>query len=117
VNIHSSTKSEAETLLKAAILRHLDTLADDRTVMLKLTIPETAGLYDDLADHARVLRVVALSGGYSNDEACARLAENSKMIASFSRALTEGLQRDMEDADFDASLGANIGKIHASSIA
>ncbi|MCR8826639.1 fructose bisphosphate aldolase [Pseudosulfitobacter koreensis] len=116
VNIHSDTKAEAEELLKAAIQKHLDTLADGDDVMLKLTIPNVAGLYDDLADHARVVRVVALSGGYSTDEACEKLAKNSKMIASFSRALTEGLQRAMTDAEFNAALGANIDKIYRASI-
>ena len=116
VNIHSDTKSEAEDMLKAALLKHLDTLADGDDVMLKLTIPNTAGLYDDLADHARVVRVVALSGGYSTDVACEKLSQNTKMIASFSRALTEGLQRSMSDAEFNTALGTNIDKIYRASI-
>lgn len=116
VNIHSDTKSEAEDMLKAALLKHLDTLAEGDDVMLKLTIPNTAGLYDDLADHARVVRVVALSGGYSTDVACEKLSQNTKMIASFSRALTEGLQRSMSDAEFNAALGTNIDKIYRASI-
>lgn len=116
VNIHSQTKAEAETLLAAAIARHLDQLADGHEVMLKLTIPDQAGLYDDLADHDRVLRVVALSGGYSTDDACARLSQNPKMIASFSRALTEGLNVAQSDAEFDAALGANIDKIYRASL-
>lgn len=117
VNINSDSKAEAEALLKDALMAHVEKLTPDQNVMLKLTIPETPGLYDALADHPRVMRVVALSGGYSTDEACARLQENPKMIASFSRALTEGLQRDMSDAEFDDALGANIGKIYQASVA
>ncbi len=116
VNIHSESKAEAEDMLKAAILKHLDTLGDSDNVMLKLTIPNVAGLYDDLADHARVVRVVALSGGYSTDLACEKLSQNTKMIASFSRALTEGLQRAMSDAEFNTALGTNIDKIYRASI-
>ena len=85
--------------------------------MLKLTIPTVDGLYDGLADHPRVLRVVALSGGYSTDEACERLARNGKMIASFSRALTEGLSKQQSDDEFNAALGANIDKIYTASVA
>ena len=116
VNIHSETKAEAETLLRDEILKHLDTLAEDETVMLKLTIPTESNIYDVLADHPRVLRVVALSGGYSTDEACAKLAENGKMIASFSRALTEGLSKQQSDDEFDAALGGNIDKIYQASL-
>ncbi len=117
VNIHSQSKSEAEAMLAAALMRHIDGLAADEIVMLKLTIPEVAGLYDALADHKNVLRVVALSGGYSTDEACARLSKNSKMIASFSRALTEGLNVKMTDAEFNTALGENISKIYDASVA
>jgi fructose-bisphosphate aldolase class I len=117
VNIHSGTKAEAEDILAAEIAKHLDTLDDGVDVMLKLTLPDTAGLYDGLADHPRVLGVVALSGGYSTDEACAKLAQNSKMIASFSRALTEGLNVKMTDAEFNAALGMNITKIYEASVA
>lgn len=117
VNIHSDTKSEAEEMLAAALMRHISALDDAEVVMLKLTIPEKPGLYDPLADHPNVLRVVALSGGYSTDEACARLSKNSKMIASFSRALTEGLNVAMSDADFEAALGSNISKIYEASVA
>ena len=84
--------------------------------MLKLTIPDVPNLYDPIADHPRVLRVVALSGGYSTDEACARLAQNGKMIASFSRALTEGLSKQQSDAEFNAALGDNIDKIYRASV-
>ena len=115
VDIHSETKSEAEAILHDSIQKHLDTLEDGQDVMLKLTIPNVAGLYDDLAGHARVLRVVALSGGYSTDDACARLASNKKMIASFSRALTEGLSKKQSDDAFNAALGANIDKIFKAS--
>ncbi|PYG34473.1 fructose bisphosphate aldolase [Pelagimonas varians] len=111
VDIHSATKAEAEDILKAEIAAQLDALADDQTVMLKLTIPTQDGLYDSLADHPRVLRVVALSGGYSTDEACDRLSRQPKMIASFSRALTEGLSKQQSESEFNDALGSNITKI------
>ena len=111
VDINSPSKAEAETILKQEIAAHLDTLGEGETVMLKLTIPTEDGLYVDLADHPKVLRVVALSGGYSTDDACDRLARNPKMIASFSRALAEGLTHQMSEAEFNAALGANIDKI------
>ncbi len=116
VNIHSETKAEAEEILEKEILRHLDTLESDVDVMLKLTLPSKPGLYDAVAAHPRVLRVVALSGGYSTDEACERLAQNKTMIASFSRALTEGLNVNMSDQEFNAALGSNIDKIYKASI-
>ncbi|AVL51413.1 fructose bisphosphate aldolase [Roseobacter denitrificans] len=116
VNIHSETKAEAETLLEAEIAKHLDTLDEGVDVMLKLTLPDQPGLYDGLAQHPRVLRVVALSGGYSTDVASAKLAQNAHMIASFSRALTEGLNVKMTDAEFGAALGSNIDKIYQASI-
>ncbi len=116
VNIHSETKAEAEEILEKEILRHLDTLDSDVDVMLKLTLPSKPGLYDAVAAHPRVLRVVALSGGYSTDEACERLAQNKTMIASFSRALTEGLNVNMSDQEFNAALGSNIDKIYKASI-
>lgn len=115
VNIHSETKAEAEEMLLAALMVELDALEDGQNVMLKLTIPEVAGLYVPCAEHPRVLRVVALSGGYSTDEACARLSQNAQMIASFSRALTEGLSAQQSDEEFAAALGANIDKICAAS--
>jgi len=117
VNIHSGTKAQAEQMLAAALLRHVEALTADELVMLKLTIPEQPGIYDALADHGNVLRVVALSGGYTTDEACARLTQNAKMIASFSRALTEGLNVKMSDAEFNAVLGANIEQIYKASVA
>lgn len=116
VNIHSATKAEAEALLEAEILKHLNALDVDVDVMLKLTLPNVPGLYDGLAQHPRVLRVVALSGGYSTDEASAKLAKNTHMIASFSRALTEGLNVKMTDAEFNAALGGNIDKIYRASV-
>ncbi|MFK7868841.1 MAG: fructose bisphosphate aldolase [Roseobacter sp.] len=116
VNIHSETKAAAETILEAEIAKHLDTLDDGVDVMLKLTLPDQPGLYDGLAQHPRVLRVVALSGGYSTDVASAKLSENTHMIASFSRALTEGLNVNMTDAEFGAALGSNIDKIYQASV-
>ncbi|WP_295313355.1 fructose bisphosphate aldolase [Roseobacter sp.] len=116
INIHSDTKAEAETLLEAAIARHLETLPEGVDIMLKLTLPDNPGLYDNLAKHPRVLRVVALSGGYSTDEASAKLAQNKHMIASFSRALTEGLNVKMSDAEFNEALGSNIDKIYRASV-
>lgn len=116
VNIHSETKAEAEDILKAEILKNLDQLDEGQEVMLKLTIPTQANLYDELADHPRVLRVVALSGGYSTEEACDLLGQNGKMIASFSRALTEGLSKQQSDAEFNTALGGNIDKIFKASV-
>jgi fructose-bisphosphate aldolase class I len=111
VDIHSPEKAKAEDLLKAAILAQLDALGDDQSVMLKLTLPETDDFYAEAIAHARCLKDVALSGGYSRDEANARLARNHGMIASFSRALTEGLSAQQSDAEFDAMLDATIQSI------
>ncbi|MFN3911829.1 fructose bisphosphate aldolase [Hyphomonas sp.] len=108
VTISISDKAEAEAILRAEILKHLDALPANLQVMLKLTLPETANFYKALVDHPRVMRVVALSGGYSRDEANRKLGENSGIIASFSRALTEGLSAQQADADFDAVLGDTI---------
>lgn len=116
VDITSPEKAEAETLLEAAIRTQLDALGDDQLVMLKLTLPETDGFYQALVDHPNVVRVVALSGGYSRDDANARLARNPGVIASFSRALTEGLSAQQSDDDFDATLDATIGAIYEASI-
>ena len=116
VNINSESKAEAEEILHGEIEKHLKALPEGEMVMLKLTIPEKAGLYDDLAEHANVLRVVALSGGYSTAEACERLGKNRTMIASFSRALTERLNVKMTDAEFNTALGQNIEKIYQASI-
>jgi fructose-bisphosphate aldolase, class I len=117
VDIHSPEKAEAEAMLKAAILAELDQLADDQSMMLKLTLPEVDDFHAEFVDHPRVLRVVALSGGYSRDEANARLARNHGLIASFSRALTEGLSAQQNDEEFDAALDQSIGGIFAASTA
>jgi fructose-bisphosphate aldolase class I len=115
VDIHSATKAESEELLRASIVRHLDQLAPDQQVMLKLSIPTVDDFYRPLIEHSNVVRVVALSGGYSRDEANERLARNHGMIASFSRALTEGLTAQMSDADFDNALDQTIDQIFAAS--
>jgi fructose-bisphosphate aldolase class I len=115
VDINSPSKAEAEEQLKARILAELDGIADDQQIMLKLTLPETDGFYTELVEHPKVLRVVALSGGYSREEANARLSRNAGMIASFSRALTEGLSAQQSDAEFDAALDASIGSIFEAS--
>ncbi len=116
VDIHSDTKGEAEILLKAELLKQLNALPAETKVALKLTLPNVSGQYDELADHANVVRVVALSGGYSTDQACALLSQNAKMIASFSRALTEGLNVAMNDDDYNAALGSNIEKTYQASL-
>jgi fructose-bisphosphate aldolase class I len=115
VDIHSLEKAAAEALLKASILKHLDNLAADQQVMLKLTLPETANFYRDLVQHAKVLKVVALSGGYSREVANNRLIENNGMIASFSRALSEGLNAKQSDAEFDATMDSSIESIYKAS--
>ena len=116
VDIKSPEKADAERLLKAALLAELAAQPADRPVMLKLTLPSTAGFYDELVAHPSVLRVVALSGGYSREEANRRLAENRGVIASFSRALTEGLSARQSDEEFDAALDAAIQSIYDASI-
>jgi fructose-bisphosphate aldolase, class I len=115
VDINSPEKAQAEALLKDAILRHLDSVADDQQIMLKLTLPDQDGFYQELVDHPKVLRVVALSGGYSREDANARLARNPGVIASFSRALTEGLSAQQSQDEFDASLDAAIAAIFEAS--
>jgi fructose-bisphosphate aldolase class I len=115
VDIHSPEKAEAEAQLLAGILRRLDQL-DGGEVMLKLTIPTEDGFYDDLVAHPKVLRVVALSGGYAREEACERLARNHGIIASFSRALTEGLSAQQSDEEFDAALDTAIKGIYEASL-
>ena len=117
VTISIADKAEAEDILLAEIAKHLDTLPAEKQVMLKLTLPETANHYRSLIEHPRVMRVVALSGGYSRDEANTRLARNAGMIASFSRALTEGLSANQTDTEFDAALKASIDSIYAASVA
>jgi fructose-bisphosphate aldolase class I len=115
IDIHSPEKLEAETMLKAAILEGLASLGTGECVMLKLTLPEVDDFYADLVRHPRVVRVVALSGGYSSEEADARLTRNHGIIASFSRALTEGLSVGQSDEAFDASLDQAIAGIYQAS--
>lgn len=115
IDITSPQKAEAEDQLSAALLDGLNTLDASQVVMLKLTLPETDNLYRQLVGHPRVLRLVALSGGYSREEACARLARNNEVVASFSRALTEGLSRQQSDEAFDATLDTAIAEIAAAS--
>ena len=115
VSIKSPDKKGAEAILRDEIAKKLDALPDDRQVMLKLTIPDVPDLYAPLIAHPRVLRVVALSGGYTRDDACRRLSANHGMIASFSRALTEGLKKSMSDAEFNAALAAAIDEIFRAS--
>ena len=117
VTISISDKAEAENILLTEITAQLDALPDDQQVMLKLTLPETDNLYKPLVDHPRVMRVVALSGGYSRDEANARLSRNTGMIASFSRALTEGLSAQQSDDEFNATIATSIDSIHQASVA
>jgi fructose-bisphosphate aldolase class I len=116
VDINSPEKQQAEALLEDSLKRHLDTLPDGEQVMFKLTLPDEDNFYLDFVHHPKVLRVVALSGGYSRDEANARLARNTGVIASFSRALTEGLTAQMSDAEFDDTLDAAIKAIYEASI-
>ncbi len=115
VDINSPEKEAAEGLLKASILRHLEAQSADQPVMLKLSIPTVDDFYLDLVQHPKVLRVVALSGGYPRDDANARLARNHGMIASFSRALTEGLSAKQSEAEFDAVLDQTIQGIFEAS--
>jgi fructose-bisphosphate aldolase, class I len=115
VNIKSPERAQCDAILRDEILKALDTLSGDNKVMLKLSIPAQAGMFDALVNHPRVLRVVALSGGYSRSEACAELARNKGMIASFSRALLEDLRHQMSDEEFNASLGRAIDEIAAAS--
>lgn len=117
ITISIDDKAEAENLLLTEITRAFDSLSGDARVMLKLTLPEHPNHYQPLVGHPRVLRVVALSGGYSRAGATARLAQNRGVIASFSRALTEGLSARQSDAEFNATLDAAISEIHAASVA
>lgn len=116
VNIKSATKAECEALLRDAILTHLDQLGDDKQIMLKLSLPDEANFYRDLITHPRVLRVVALSGGYSTEEANEKLAANNGMTASFSRALVQDLRADQSDEEFTATLDSAIQGIYEASI-
>lgn len=116
VDINCPDKAEAETMLKAEILANLDQLDDSENVMLKLTLPEADNFYADCIDHDRVVRVVALSGGYSREESNARLARNHRLIASFSRALSEGLNVNQTDEEFNSMLDQTIASIYDASI-
>jgi fructose-bisphosphate aldolase class I len=117
VNIKAVDKKEAEEILKAGFIKRLDALPENVKVMLKLTLPEVDGFFQELVDHPRVVRVVALSGGYSRDDANARLARNPGVIASFSRALTEGLSAKQSDDEFNAALDKSVEGIFRASIA
>ena len=116
VNIKSEQKGQAEEILKTSLLTHLNQLNENQTVMLKLSLPTKPNLYQDLVNHPRVLKVVALSGGYSRDEANRMLAQNNGVIASFSRALTEGLSAKQSDDQFDALLDSTIQSIFDASV-
>lgn len=117
VNIKSETRADCDAILLEETLKQLDALGSDQQVMLKLSLPVEAGKFDALVDHPKVLRVVALSGGYKRPEACIELAKNRGIIASFSRALLEDLRHQMSDEEFDASLDEAIEAIYKASIA
>ncbi len=115
VNIKSAERADADAILLKELVKALDAMTGDDKVMLKLSLPEKAGLFQPLVDHPRVLRVVALSGGFARTEACVELAKNPGIIASFSRALLSDLRASMSAAEFDESLGAAIDEIHCAS--
>jgi fructose-bisphosphate aldolase class I len=124
VDIHSEQKAEIEAMLAQEIAKHIEQLPDDALIILKLTLPETKNLYADFATHPKVVRVVALSGGYSREEANSRLEENNddgtfanNMAASFSRALAEGLSAQQSDEEFNETLKTSIQAIYEASIA
>ena len=117
VNIKSADRDESDHRLLAGLLEELDAIADGQQVMLKLSLPVKAGLFGPLVHHSKVLRVVALSGGFSRADACRELANNPGMIASFSRALLSDLRHDQSDAEFDANLGTAIDEIYQASTA
>lgn len=117
VNIKSETRAECDDILLEETLKNLNELPEGQHVMLKLSLPVVPGKFDALVDHPKVLRLVALSGGYQRPEACVELAKNRGIIASFSRALLEDLRHQMSDDEFDASLGGAIDEIHAASVA
>ena len=114
VNIKSASRAACDTIMRGEILKQLNTL--DQQVMLKLSLPVVAGTFDALVDHPKVLRVVALSGGYERPEACAELAKNRGIIASFSRALLQDLRSGMSDLEFNAALGSAIDEIYTGSV-
>jgi fructose-bisphosphate aldolase class I len=115
IDIHCPDKAEAEGMLKAALLRELDAIPEGKEVMLKLTLPEGDNFYTECINHPRILRVVALSGGYSRDESNSRLTRQEGMIASFSRALAQGLSAGQSDADFSATLDTSVESIFQAS--
>lgn len=115
VNIKSAERAEADQILLEEMVKALDAMPGSDKVMLKLSIPAKSGLFDPLVDHPRVLRVVALSGGFARPEACVELAKNRGMIASFSRALLEDLRHQMSESEFNGSLGGAIDEIYAAS--
>jgi fructose-bisphosphate aldolase class I len=117
VSIRSADRDASDRMLLAELVKTLDALPQGREVMLKLSLPAQPDLFAPLVDHPKVLRVVALSGGFSRDEACAQLAANRGVIASFSRALLSDLRHHMDDETFDSSLGGAIDQIHAASVA
>jgi fructose-bisphosphate aldolase class I len=117
VNIKSPERAAADAILLEEILKNLDSIPDDQQVMLKLSIPAEPGLFEPLVRHPKVLRVVALSGGFSREDACRELARNPGMIASFSRALLSDLRHDQSDAEFDRTLGTAIDEIYDASTA
>jgi fructose-bisphosphate aldolase class I len=116
VSISSPHKEQAETMLRDAIAKQVTTLPDDAVVMIKVTIPTRPGLYGELASDPHILRIVALSGGYSRDEACTLLARDPTLIASFSRALLEGLTAEQTDEEFNAQLESSIEQIYRASV-
>lgn len=115
IDIHSPQKADAEAMLRDSLMTHANNLSVDEHIMLKLTLPEADNFYADLIAHPQIVRVVALSGGYSRDEANARLSRNNKMIASFSRALSEGLSAQQSDEEFNAMLDASVQSIRDAS--
>jgi fructose-bisphosphate aldolase class I len=117
VDIKSADRAESDELLLSAILEELEEIPDGQQVMLKLSIPARPGLFDPLVVHPKVLKVVALSGGFSRHEACEQLAKNPGMIASFSRALRSDLRHDQSDEEFNATLGSAIDEIYDASTA
>jgi fructose-bisphosphate aldolase, class I len=117
VNIKSETRAECDAILLDELLKGLNGLPDGKQVMLKLSLPVVPGTFDALVNHPKVLRVVALSGGYNRPDACSELAKNRGVIASFSRALLEDLRHQMSDAEFDTALGSAIDDIYAASVA
>jgi fructose-bisphosphate aldolase, class I len=117
IDIRSPQKAEAEAMLRESLLAGLESVSGDRPVMFKLTLPETDDFYRELVEHPGALKVVALSGGYSRDEANGRLARNHGVIASFSRALTEGLSANQSDEAFNTALDAAIQSIYEASVA